>query len=70
MLPQPNTSFFPTPDDSELEWLLCLAAAVQAREKQQAELAAKDEPTSEPTFLRSLQALLKGLRKSERIRAA
>jgi hypothetical protein len=70
MLPEPNLSFIDTQDDSELEWLLCLASALQAREQQLAKSAAKRQPPPEPTLLQGLKALLKGLRRPERIRAA
>jgi hypothetical protein len=51
MLPQPNPSFCATEVDAELEWLLCLASAMQAREKQTAKSAAEHKPPPEPTFL-------------------
>jgi hypothetical protein len=70
MLPQPKQSFFPSQDDAELEGLLCLAAALQAREQKTPKPAAERRPFPEPTFLRGLQALLKGLRRPQRIRAA
>jgi hypothetical protein len=44
MLRQHNPPFRATEGDAELEWLLCLASAVQAREQQAAKSAAKDEP--------------------------
>ena len=70
MLPQSNPSFFTTSDDTELEWLLCLAAAMQAREKQTAKSADESQPSPEPKHLRGLQGFLKGLRKQQRIDAA
>jgi hypothetical protein len=54
MLPQPNPSFCATEGDAELEWLLCLAAAIQAREQQAAKPAAERQPPPEPTFLSGL----------------
>lgn len=69
MLRQPNPSFCVNPDDAEFEWLLCLSAAIQARER-----PAKPAPESQPPLelnLRSrLQVLLKGLRGGQGIRAA
>jgi hypothetical protein len=44
MLGQPNPTFRATEGDAELEWLLCLASAIQAREQQAAKSAGKGQP--------------------------
>ena len=41
MLPQTNPSFCASESDAELEWLLCLASALQARGKQTAKSVAE-----------------------------
>jgi hypothetical protein len=41
---QPNSSFCAAEGDAEFEWLLCLAAAIQARDQQAAKSVAKDQP--------------------------
>ena len=70
MVPEPNQSSLAMQSDAELECYLSLAAALQAHEQQPATFAAERWPPPEPTFLRELQALLKGLRRAERNRAA
>jgi len=60
---QPEKSLFDLQSDAELECLLFLAAAMQAREQQGVELAADSQPPQAPTFLGELQALWNGLRK-------
>jgi hypothetical protein len=67
MLPNSSPSVLAKPD-AELEWLLCLAAALQARQKQPAKVAAEFRPAPEPTFRRRLQSFLK--RGTQRIPAA
>ena len=66
MSTQPNPSGPATPDDAEFEWLLCLASAMQTRER-----AAKTGPESqgpaEPKLRSKLQSFLKGLRGGQRI---
>ena len=68
MLPQPNQSSPVSQTDAELECYLCLAAALQANEPNQAVAVERLNPSA-PAFLRGLQTLLKGLRKSARPRA-
>jgi hypothetical protein len=63
MSTQPKNSLLNLQSDAELECLLFLAAALQAREQQGAELAADSPPPQAPTFLGELQALWNGLRK-------
>jgi hypothetical protein len=63
MLPQPKKAFLDLQSDAELECLFSLAAALQTREQQGAELVADSQPPQEPTFLGELQAIWKGLRK-------
>jgi hypothetical protein len=58
MLPKSSPSFLVNPD-AELEWLLCLAAALQSRQKQPSKLTAEFQPSPEPTLRRRLQSLLK-----------
>ncbi len=70
MVPKPNASYFAPAADAELEWLLCLAAAMQAREKQPKKFKTESQPPPKPRFWSRLQDLLKGLRGSERLRAA
>jgi hypothetical protein len=60
---QPKKSPLDLQSDAELECLLFLAAALQAREQQGMGLAAELEPPQAPTFLGELQAIWKGLRK-------
>jgi hypothetical protein len=67
MVPKSSPSFLAN-TDAELEWLFCLAAALQARQIQPAKLAAECRPSPEPTLRRRLQALLK--RGTQRIPAA
>ncbi len=70
MVPQPKQSSAATPSDAEFEWLLCLAAAMQAREQESAKIATGDRPAPQPRFLHVLRALVKGLHKPQRNRAA
>jgi hypothetical protein len=70
MLPQPKKAFLDSQSDAELECLLFLAAALQAREQQGARLAAELHPPQGPTFLGGLQAFWKGLRRPDRNGAA
>lgn len=70
MLSEPNQSPLATQSDAELECYLCLAAALQALQQRPAKFAAERRPPHDPTFLRGLQALLKGLRRAERNRTA
>ena len=53
MLPEYNPSFSGMQDDTELEWLLCLASALQARDQQAAEPAAEGLPLPLVTPLES-----------------
>lgn len=69
-MPREVQSYFPTHDDAELEWLLCSASAIQAREKQKVESVAERQPSRNSPVLDRLQTLLKGLGRAERIRAA
>ena len=70
MLPQPTQQSFTTQNDAEFECYLCLAAALQALQKRPMKFASEYRPPHEElTFLRVLQALLKGLRGTERNRA-
>jgi len=69
MLPQANPSFSANPDDAEFEWLLCLASAMQARERP-AKSVPETEPPPEPNLLSKLQGLLKGLRGGQGIGVA
>ena len=69
MVTQPNVSFFANPDDAEFEWLLCLASAIQARERP-AEIAPETQPPPKPNLRRRLRTLLKGLRGAQRVGAA
>jgi hypothetical protein len=66
MLPDPSPLPIARPD-AELEWLLCLAAALQSRQNQPVILAA-EKKSPEPTIRRRLQALLR--RGTQRIPAA
>jgi len=70
MLPQPKQSSHATEADSELEWLLCLAAALQAPQQQTAQFSAERRSPPRPAFLRGLQALFKGRRRVGHNRAA
>jgi hypothetical protein len=70
MLPQPKQPSSPTLNDAELEWLLCLAAARQARELQSAKIATGHHHAPQPRFLHGLRALVKGLHKPQRNRVA
>jgi len=70
MVPQPKPSYFASPDDAELEWLLCLAAAIQTREQPQRTFEPECKPLPPQSFRTKLQSILKGLRGSERFRAA
>ena len=56
--------------DAELEWLLCLAAAYQVSQPQQEKLADQDRRHYQSGFLHGVQGFLKGLRWTERKRAA
>ena len=67
---QPKKPLLDLQSDAELECLLFLAAALQAREHEGAELAADPQPLQAPTFLGKLQAIWKGLRKSNRKQTA
>ena len=69
MLPDPTPSFFANPDDAEFEWLLCLASALQSRERP-AKSAPETEPPPEPNLRSKLQGLLKGLRGGQGIGVA
>jgi len=60
---QPKNSLLDLQSDAELECLLFLAAALQAREQQGVQLAADSEPPQASTFLGELQAMWNGLRK-------
>jgi len=70
MLPQPKHPSSATSSDAEFEWLLCLAATMQAREQESAKVANGDCPTPQPRFLHVLRALVKGLHKPQGNRAA
>jgi hypothetical protein len=70
MFPQPKQPSPPTLNHAEFEWLLCLSAARQARELQSAKIAAGHHHAPQPRFLHGLRALMKGLHKSRRNRAA
>jgi hypothetical protein len=70
MLPQPKQPPSPKPNDAEFEWLLCLAAARQAREQEPAWIATGHRSAPQPRFLHGLRALMKGLQKPRRNRAA
>jgi hypothetical protein len=61
MLSQAEPFFSANPEDAEFEWLLCLAAAVQARERPE-KSAPEGQPPPQPNLRSRLQALLKGLR--------
>jgi hypothetical protein len=50
MRPKRIVSFFAAESDAELEWLLCLAAALQAREQRAEKLAAKRKQPPKPTL--------------------
>jgi hypothetical protein len=67
---QPKKPLLDLQSDAELECLLFLAAAFQAREHEGAELAAELEQPQAPTLLGGLQALWKGLRKPNRKQTA
>jgi hypothetical protein len=67
MLPKSSPSLRASPD-AELEWLLCLAAALQARQKQPANSAAEYQSPPASMIRRKLRALLK--RSTPRIPAA
>jgi len=71
MSPEPS-SLAPLPPlrDAELEWLLCLTAAFRSCEHQTANLADEGRLPSRLTSLAGLRALLKGLWRAERKRAA
>jgi hypothetical protein len=70
MFPQLKQPSSLTLNDAEFEWLLCLAAARQARELQSGKIAAGHHRAPQPRFLHGLCALVKGLHKSQRNRAA
>ena len=70
MLTQPNQSSYASQNDAELDCLLFLAAAIQARKLQQEKIAPELQETPKPTFLSGLQDFLKGLRRADRNRAA
>ncbi len=70
MLPQSKPSFFETSNDAELEWLLCLASALQARHNRPARLAAESHSLPEPRPKSGRQDPLKGRRWNQRISAA
>ena len=63
---QPKKSLLDLQSDAELECLLFLAAALQAREQQGVELAPDSQPPQAPTFFGELQAMWKGFRKPNR----
>jgi hypothetical protein len=67
---QPKKLLLDLQSDAELECLLFLAAALQVREQQGAELAVDSQPPQAPTFLGELQAMWKGLRKRNRKQTA
>jgi hypothetical protein len=69
MAPEPNPPLVDAQDDAELEWLLCLASALQAREQPAAESHAQRQPP-EATLDQELKGSLKELRRPERIRMA
>ena len=69
MVPQPNLSFFANPDDAEFEWLLCLASAVQARERP-AKFTPECQPPLDPNLRSRLQSLLKELRGGQEVGTA
>jgi hypothetical protein len=54
MRPNPTQPSFGTEEDAELEWLLCLAAALQAREQQAKKLEAEQGKAPESTLLQGL----------------
>lgn len=70
MFPQPTRPSSATRSDADFEWLLCLAATRQAREKESARMATGDHRAPQPRFLHVLRALVKGLHKPQRNRAA
>ena len=70
MPPKPSQPFSATQSDAELEWLLCLAAALQTHQREFSKPTVERLPPPGPSFLRGLQTLLKGLRRPERTRAA
>ena len=51
MLPEPNPPFVADQDDAELEWLLCLASTLQARDQQAAKSAPEGQPLPQATLL-------------------
>jgi hypothetical protein len=69
MLSEPTLASLATKRDAELEWLLCLAAAHQVFRLQQEKFADEDHRYFQSAFLRGLQALFKGLRRTEWKRA-
>jgi len=70
MLSEPTLASIACKRDAELEWLLCLAAAHQVSRLQQEKFADEDHRHFQSAFLRGLQALFKGLRRTEWKRAA
>jgi hypothetical protein len=70
MVPLPKKPSSTAPSDAEFEWLLCLSAARQAREQESARMATGNPPAPQPRFLHVLRALVKGLYKPQRNRAA
>ena len=53
MLPEPNPPFVADQDHAELEWLLCLASTLQARNQQAAKSAPEGQPLPQATLLES-----------------
>jgi hypothetical protein len=70
MLPQPKQSNLAMQNDAEFECYLCLAASLQALQRQQVKSAAERKRVPGLTLLSGLQAFLRGLRKADRRRAA
>jgi hypothetical protein len=70
MQPEPNPPFVAAQDDSELEWLLCLASALQTRTQQAATTDVAPEAPPEAKLLQGLKELLKGPRRPDRIPVA
>ena len=66
----PNLSSLSPLGDAELEWLLCLTAAFQTCQHQSGNFPDGGQRPSHLRFLAGLRALLKGLWRAERKRAA
>ncbi len=70
MLPQLKQSPLAAETDTQLEWLLCLTAALQASQQQTAEFLPEPRLPAGPVSLRGLQALPKRRPRAGRNRAA